>query len=165
MRLVKLLEKKNFGDIPQRDFAHISFEPTEAQKFSMVYVEGLDKEDWFAKVLLPIYLRTTENENTSWQLSFIQHFKTTSQLDAVDKTLNYISLRCATDSERDHTLDMRGMATNKVEVEEWSGVITFTLIVSLYHIVLSNYCVAPFTPALAWPFQRFDVNRFLQSRL
>lgn len=102
-------------------------------------MEERDNERWLAKTLLLFHLRTRGSENTSGQLVFASYFETTPPLNAVDRTLYCISLRCATDEELDHTLHTRGLLTDKVEVVEWLSVVLFTLIVSVHHIVRSKY--------------------------
>lgn len=136
--LVMVYKKLAIGDILRRVFAHSLFEPTEAKRSSLVPVEEPDKNDWLAKILLFFHLRTRENENISGQFVFMQNIETTPPLDAVDKTLNCILLRLATDDELVHTLDVKGMLTFKIEVGEWLGVDPFTSIVSVHHIVRSN---------------------------
>lgn len=78
----------------------------------------------------------------------------------VDKTLNGISLRCATIERLYYTLHVSNILKNELAVAEWLGVVLFTSIVSVHHIVGSNFFIAWFTPLLAWLFQQFYVNDF-----
>lgn len=66
--------------------------------------------------------------------------------------------RMTTDDEIVRTLDAGGIPTDTIKDGEWFGLVSFTAIVSVHHKMRPEYCNAPFTPPLAWSFERFHVN-------
>lgn len=98
----------------------------------------------------------------------VRYFEIKPPVDSIDRVLNCLSLRWATDDGIDHAIDhtvrlnLNGDST--IDVGEFHEVVPFSSIRSVHHSGRSNYGVLPFTLQLTWSLHRFYVNRFYQSR-
>lgn len=151
-------------EILQRVYADHCFGPSKAKRFSVTLVEGEENAFWFAQVQLLFHLNTRTNDRMSGEFAFVRYFEITPPIDNVDRVLNCLCLRWATGDECDRTITPDLQADDTMKVGEWYGVIPFSSITSVHHIVRSNYSVYPFTSQLPWPLYRFYVNRFYQHR-
>jgi len=144
----------------QRVFADPSFGPSKKDMFSVVLIKSDVGTYWFGRVLVLFHLR--HGDSLQEECAFVQYFDITPPMDEVDKSLRCICLRWSTDDGKDHSL--RDPSTATIEAGEWYGIIPFRSIVSVHHIVRSNYPLPPFLPKLPWPSHRFYVNRFFDYR-
>lgn len=149
----------------QRVYADVAFGPSKAERFSVVLVESDGGDFWFSRVMLLFHLRTRSKTEMSGEFALIQYFEITSPIDSVDRVLRCLCLRWATDDEVDLTVNENLSSADIIEVGEWYGVVPFSSVRSVHHIVRSNYCVSSFTSPLPWPLHRFYVNRFHQPRI
>lgn len=94
------------------------FGPTDVKTFTIVPVDESDEKFWFAKDPLLFHLRTERNKNILEQFEFVLYFEMTLPLDAVDKTLNCLSIRWVTEDDLDHALDAKGISTIRIAVRE-----------------------------------------------
>lgn len=87
-----------------------------------------------------------------------------SPVDNVKLFLSCLWLRWETDDKIYHTVDSNLGGDDIIDVGEWYGVVPFSSIGSVHHIVRSNYYVSPLKSELSWPLHRFYVERFCKSR-
>ena len=144
----------------QRVFADPSFGPGKVNRFSAISIRGDNESVWFAKVLLLFRMKIPSTEEQ--QLAFVQYFEVTSPIDGVDDTLNCVCLRWATDDGKDYSTTVP--TSPRIEVGEWYGIIPFSSISSVHHIVRGNHPLPPLLPQLPWPCHQFYINRFYDWR-
>lgn len=94
----------------------------------------------------------------------MHYFDVTSPVDDLDRMLNFLSLRFATEVDVAQNVLFNPTTSNTVEMGEWCGLMPFTSVQSVDQIVRSNHSVKLFHPEIARPAHRFYVNKKYQNR-
>ena len=101
---------------------------------------------------------TNRNTSKNEEMLYVQYMQVTPPIDNVEKALNCVYLRWATDDEVDHTVSTQPVRT--ISVGEWFGMIPVGAVKGVVHVLRSNMAVHPFTKEKPWPTHRFYLNRF-----
>jgi len=163
--LVKYTENNNHICNQKRVFATNSFGPSKTQKHSSIFLKGTDAEKgnhfWFAKTLLLFYIQCNHSSQKSYhkEFAFVQFYECTKPATVSEKILNCICLRWETADGVDYST-MSTENSDHICTSENYGVIPFSSICGVAHVIRSNYAIKPFTPELPWTHHRFQVNRF-----
>lgn len=163
--LVKYTENNNHICTQKRVFATNSFGPSKTQKHSSIFLKGADAENgehfWFAKTLLLFYIQCDHPSQKSYhkEFAFVRFYECTKPATVSEKLLNCICLRWETADGVDYSTKSSENSEHICTSENY-GVIPFSSICGITHVIRSNYAIKPFIPELPWTHHRFHVNRF-----
>lgn len=125
-------------------------------------VPGEDESNWFAQVLFLFHLILSSTSSDTNEFSFVHYFEVTSPIDPVDKALQYLVLRRATEGEVDPSIEFESENVLTIAVVECHSLVPFDLILSVHRTVAANSCVVLLTPEVPWPAHCYYVNIFYQ---
>lgn len=132
------------GDIfcvMQRFLADGAFRPTKCRTFSVVRVQEESSLYWFAQTFLLFHVNLHEPDSEYNEFAFDQYFDMTFPVDEMDEKLNCVWLRWAADDGLDHFVNFNTADIETIEADERYGLVPFSSIFSVHHIVSSTYFV------------------------
>lgn len=112
-----------FSDCTERVYADSMFGPSNDIRFSVVQVDGNDKSFCTDQMLLLFHLKTLLGKTIIGKFAFVRCFDIILLIDNIDRILNYLCLRWASEGNMDYIVCEDKSSGEHIEIEEWFSVI------------------------------------------
>lgn len=95
-------------------------------------------------------MKSKENSDSEEELSFLQYLKVPPPIDEMDREIHWLPRTWAKDNEIYHFICLHQSYCSLLDAVEWYGVVPFSSIVSVHHILRANYSITQFSSKLPW---------------
>lgn len=129
-------------------YADHAMGPSRAEQIRAVALDGKGRSFWFLKVLIYFHLTSRKNGQMSWDFAMFRYFEITALIGILYPVLYWLYFRWVADYEAYHSINLSVYSACIFDGGECYGVLPFSFVLSVCHIVRSNCCVSFFTPLI-----------------